>query len=182
MEGGRVKGTAVLQAVKTLRSMGELARQHVPPSLQSYLVDRIIVSSWYPERDFIGLIGVVTSLMPVTDGSDVWELCGRLAATHDLGNVYKGMVRGETLMRTVKVATDLWKLYYDVGRHVLSGDDTRVLIDSYDYAAPAGYCRFVSGYLREHLRLSTGKSYQVRDTLCTAKGDDHCRREVTETT
>jgi predicted hydrocarbon binding protein len=175
------KGTAVLQLVKALRSLGEPARRALRPGLHHYLDERVLVTKWYPEEEYIELITTLSQVMPVPDGVSVWDQFGKAAARHDLTSVYKGMVRGGTLLGTLKAARDLWKLYHDTGRIVIAGDEERATFDVFDYASVhAGHCRFLTAYLREHLRMATGRDYEVRETLCRSLGNDRCRREFAQ--
>jgi hypothetical protein len=175
----RVKGTAVLQLVKAAHALGEPARRALGPELQKYLQERILVNSWYPEHEYIAVMAAVAGVWPTPKGQTVWELFGRSAAQHDLSTIYKGMLRGGgTLLGALKAARDLFGLYHDTGRVEISGDEERAYFDLFDYAGVhAGHCQFLDAYLCEHLRMSTGREYIVREAPCRARGGDRCRRE-----
>ena len=62
---GKPQGAAALTAVKLLRSRKDDARRVLPPELHHYLEDRIVVASWYPERDVFGLMKACAKLFPM---------------------------------------------------------------------------------------------------------------------
>jgi hypothetical protein len=174
-----VKGTSVLQLVKALRLSGKAARATLAAHLHHYLEERILVSSWYPIDDYLALLRAVMAILPRPPGSDPWELCGELAARHDLNTVYKGMVRGGSLARALKAARDLWTLYWNVGRIELGGDEAEASIDLYEFPVVSqDHCRFMSAFLREQLRLALGREVRVDETMCRSRGDELCRRVV----
>jgi heme-NO-binding protein len=174
----KTKGTAVVQCVKALRSMPpEVTRAKLPPHLHRYLEERILVSNWYPEEDYLALVTALSELLPSSNG-DTWELFGRIAAQHDLTTVYRSTVRQRTLMGMLKAVRDLFHMYHDTGRIEISGDETCAQMDTFEYASiSAGHCRFITSYIREQLRMSLGRAIEVRETLCRAAGDDRCRRQ-----
>ena len=137
--------------------------------------ERILVSNWYPEEDYLALVTALTDLLPSTEG-DTWEMFGRVAAQHDLTTVYRSTVRQRTLIGMLRAVRDLFHMYHDTGRIEIQGDETRAHMDFFDYASiSAGHCRFVTSYIREQLRVSIGHEIDVRETLCCAAGDDRCR-------
>ena len=176
----KTKGTAVLQCVKALRSIpAELVRAKLPSHLHPYVNERILISNWYPEEDYLGLVTALSHLLPSTEG-DTWEMFGRMAAQHDLTTVYRSSVRHRTLIGMLKAVRDLFHMYHDTGRIEIHGDDMHAHMDFFDYASiSAGHCRFITSYIREQLREALGREIGVRKTLCCAAGDDRCRRDFT---
>lgn len=174
----KTKGTAVVQCVKALRSIPEdVAKAKLALHLHSYLDERILVSNWYPEEDYLALVTALSQLLPSSMG-DTWEQFGRIAAQHDLTTVYRSTVRQRTLMGMLKAVRDLFHMYHDTGRIEISGDEARAQLDIFDYASvSAGHCRFITSYMAEQLRMSLGRVIRVRETMCCAAGHEHCRRE-----
>ena len=62
------KGTLVVQAVRALRSNPDRARELLPPSLHSYLSERILVTQWYPEEEYYKLVKAVAAMPDFADG------------------------------------------------------------------------------------------------------------------
>jgi hypothetical protein len=169
----------MLQLVKTLRAFGTQARAALPPTLHRYLDERIVVSNWYPHTDYLALMSTVIAVVPLPAGVDPWEHFGRLAAQYDLSRVYKGMVRGSSLVGALKAVRDLFSLYQDIGRIEVTGDDERACIELFDFTiVSVPHCRFMSSMLREHVRLALGRDVVIVESQCRGRGDGHCRREV----
>ncbi|MFI5315367.1 MAG: hypothetical protein ACHQ6T_06690, partial [Myxococcota bacterium] len=61
---GRVKGIAILDAVKFLRARRDEALEVLPPRIHSYLDGQVGTSMWYPEADLVELIRGVAKLLP----------------------------------------------------------------------------------------------------------------------
>lgn len=175
----KTRGTAILQLVKMLRSQREAAERILDPALHHYLSDEISRVNWYPEEEYLALITAAVRLIPDSK-IDVWEAFGRAAANHDLTTVYRGMVvRNRGLLEALKSMKDIFHLYHDTGHMVISGDEQRATADLLDYASvSAGHCRFLDGYLREHLKISLGRELDVREIACTAGGAAQCRRVI----
>src|SRR5947209_7556165 len=110
----KVKGTNMLSAVKALRMAREQARAVLPPSLHRYLDERILVSSWYPESDLMGLLSALGKLMPA-GGGDPFLFMGRTTAREHLGGIYNAHVRPGDVERTLRSGTTLWRNYHDTG-------------------------------------------------------------------
>ena len=167
----------MLQSVKALRSAPELAREKLAPHLHHYLRERILPSNWYPEEDHLALLIALTQIFPRSD-VDVWELFGRTAAKHDLTSIYRSTVVHRTMLGTLQALVQVFHLYHDTGRLVVSGDEHQAEMDIFDYATvSADHCRFLSGYMKEYLEMSFGQPVAIRETLCCATGADRCRRQ-----
>jgi hypothetical protein len=173
----RAKGTAILQLVKALRSMPDAARAALPPRQRAYLEDRILVTAWYPEADYLALFDALIACVPKSD-VDPWEAFGVQAARHDLANVYRGLVRGGDLLSCVRASKELFKLYHDSGAVTVEQYPDHARMEVVGYASvSAGNCRFITSYAREHARLTLGVRITVHETMCTSMGHDRCRRE-----
>jgi hypothetical protein len=173
----RIKGIAIVQTVKMLRSQREAALAVLPPSLHHYLSKEISRSEWYPFDDHFGLLAALAKLMP-PGGGDPWELFGRMGIRHDLSTLYRGMlVRGAGLQKSLQALRDLHHLYDDSGRWAVNGDDRRAVVDLFESVISPEYCRLRGGFMLEYLTMALGEVHQ-RKTLCRAKGDGFCRWEL----
>src|SRR5438270_990494 len=131
----KVKGTNMLSAVKALRMAREQARAVLPPRLHSYLEDRILVSSWYPEVDLMALLSALGKLMPA-GGGDPFLFMGRTTAREHLAGIYRGHVRPGDVERTLRSGTTLWRNYHDTGILTVAVDAPgRATIRLRDFAA-----------------------------------------------
>src|SRR5258706_15230274 len=129
---GRARGTAVLQVVKVLRNNREKVLAVLAPELRHYLDDQIERRRWYPDTEFLPLFLACAQVVPASDDA-VWDFLGRGAADNDLQSVYRGMIaRNRTLVETITVVRDLFRMYYDTGRVVVTGDQRHARWDTFD--------------------------------------------------
>jgi hypothetical protein len=165
---GKIKGSAVLLAVKMLRSRREGAAALLPPRLAHYLEERIVVASWYPEEDLIALLEACHGLMPEVS----YEVMGAMAARGHLEGVYADLLhrRGPTRSRT------LWKTQHDSGALSVTAETpnstTYELVD-WDHASPE-YCRLLAGYFAEVHRLAGDAEPTCDHPSCRARRSDRC--------
>ena len=93
----RIKGTAMLNAVKFLRAnFKDKALKLLPPELHKYLKAPILASQWYPEEDDLALVRVLARIMKENVpgvGDDVYAYMGRNAAQADFSTFYANLIR-----------------------------------------------------------------------------------------
>jgi hypothetical protein len=169
------KGIGVLAVVKAIKAR-ESARAQIPTHLARYLQEPILVTSWYPERDYNALITLLaSSIEPKPVGGDVWAYLGRTAAQRDIGGdqrevpersrldtagVYRNFrdvaesdVPG-LLLRTTK----MWTLYHDTGKlsYMRHRDKPEaVILRLTDFAFPIqGLADLQTAYMVEYASLS----------------------------
>src|ERR1041385_7196569 len=134
MREPNTKGTSLLPLVIGLKNLSNW-REIVPAALHRYFEEPIIVSSWYPERDYFTLIeALVGAIDPEVAGGDAWRFFGITAAQRDIGGSQDGEHK-ESRVRSglyqsfktegpadiglfVKRAIMLWEQYHDTGKIV----------------------------------------------------------------
>jgi hypothetical protein len=165
---GKTKGSAVLPAVKLLRSRRAKASGLVPPELAHYLEERIVVASWYPEEDLIRLLDVCAEVMP--EGG--FELMGALGARTHLEGVYADLLHRSAPTR----ARTLWKTQHDSGvLSVTSETPVSVTYELVDWAHASGaYCRLLGAYFAEAHRLSGAAEPTFEHPACRGASHDRC--------
>lgn len=152
------------------------ARAKVPAALSHYLQGSLIVSAWYPERDYNALITVLAaSIDPKRVGGDVWAFFGRIGAQRDIGGDQSGVPASSRtdaagiyrnframdmhdiqglLLRITKV----WGLYHDSGRALYQRHPERantVVYRVLDFHFPMrGLAELQTAYIVEYARLS----------------------------
>ena len=167
---GNTKGAAVLTSVKLLRSRKDEARRVLPPELHHYLEERIVVASWYPERDVFGLILACAKLFP-TEGPQ-FEAMGAAAARLHMDGIYANLLQRDPAIR----ARTLWKTQHDTGELTLS----QVADDSATYELTgweqlgAEHCRLLGGYFCEVQRLTGAVEPSYEHTACRGRGAAQC--------
>lgn len=112
----RVKGTQLADLVRALRGLHKQRLVDVPPELDRYLQEKVLVSNWYPESDFRDLMLLVgRALQPSVQGS-VWRLLGKQGAERDAGGVYAAWIRKDDPARTLQFVCQGWGTVRDSGR------------------------------------------------------------------
>ena len=81
----KVKGSALVEVVKFLRSQGEAGRRATPEAQRHYLEERVLPASWYPEQDLLVLLRAMVQFLP-GDRESALANAGRFSArTHSEG-------------------------------------------------------------------------------------------------
>jgi len=171
-------------------------RRLVPERLWKYFDDHIVVSGWYPEREYFTLVeALVKTIDPKTVGGDVWRFFARYSVRGDLGGTdvagggrspTKGIYRNfaSVTAREPEVffrhAVRLWRQYHDTGRmEVLGGrkDNNAVIARLTGFHIPVdGFVRLQGHFLEEFGRM-IGLSVESSVTRSTARGDPFCEWE-----
>jgi hypothetical protein len=173
-----VKGTSVLQVVRALRANRAAALSKLPPKLHHYLDQRILPSTWYPEKDEVVLFQALASIMQL--GTD-WTMFGKLAAQHDLSGVYRGLLVPGDAKRTLRNATALWRNFHDTGEYsVHFAAETQALLTMRSYAIRmAEMCRLIAAYSSEVVVMTGVKDVRIEKRECTAAGQSQCTWHLT---
>ena len=180
---GKAKGTTIINAIKVLRTKKDAARKVLPERLHKYLeTERILISSWYPEEDFLDIVRALAEVIP-DPGMDSYEFMGRLSARHDLEGVYANLIRSGDPAATLRRTTITWGLYHDTGKQaVVESGDNYVVTEISGYAHPSREsCGTVKGWNAELAAMAGGKNIQVVHEGCVLDGAKACRFKVTWT-
>jgi hypothetical protein len=173
-------------------------RKLVPARLWKYFDEHLIVSGWYPERDYWVLIeALVKTIDPASVGGDVWRYFAKFSAQRDIGGQAvkatendssgsKGVYRNfasvdpgdpENFFRR---ATRLWSQYHDTGRMEVTGarpGGNGVVMRLSGFVIPMeGFVRLQGYYLEEYGSL-VGIELTSSVTKSTARGDPFCEWE-----
>ncbi|HMI94314.1 MAG TPA: hypothetical protein VK509_23240 [Polyangiales bacterium] len=173
-------------------------RKLVPAHLWKYFDEPLLISGWYPERDYWVLIeALVKSIDPRQLGGDVWRYFATFSAQRDIGGQELKAAPGDTasnkgVYRTYSSgdAADpasffgrvvrLWSQYHDSGRLEISGgrrDINAVMMRLIGFVIPLeGFVRLQGYYLEEYGRL-VGFELTSSVTRSTALGDPFCEWE-----
>lgn len=175
----KIKGTAILNTVRTLRSMKDDARRVLRSDLHHYLEDRVLVSEWYPEVEQLELLRALVKLIP-DQGMDPWEFMGRYTAQSDLTGLYKNLLRGGDPVRTLKNGAVLWRTYHDTGNtEVVFDGPSSALVRLKGYRLPSReMCGILGGWYGEMVRMAGGREVQVKHEECVLDKADCCQWAV----
>jgi hypothetical protein len=191
------KGISVAPVVQALRQHPD-GKNLVPQRLWKYFDEPILISSWYPERDYWVLIeALVKTIDPAAVGGDVWRYFAKFSAQRDIGGQEvespsgevtgpKGVYRNFAGIEAVdpesffRRAVALWTQYHDTGRFEIVGgrrQSNGVVMRLLGFVIPIeGFVRLQGHYLEEYGRL-VGLELESTVTRSTAAGHAFCEWE-----
>lgn len=177
---GRIKGTAMLSVVKSLKVMGkDKAAAVIPPALRHYLEERVLPSSWYPEDDHLTLLRALGGLLEASVPDlkeDVFVWMGRNSAQTDMSTVYASVVSTASSESTFRRGATLWQAYHDSGTlqvTMVAPNRGRIELVGYTHSAPE-MCRIMTGWFTGFLQTGGAKGIRVNETTCKHKGAASC--------
>jgi hypothetical protein len=175
----KVKGSSMLNAVKALRLKKDVSRAILPGALHHYLADRVLVSSWYPEEDLLGLLKALVKILP-DPGMDVYEFMGLMSARTDLSGVYSNMFRPGDPAGSLKCGSVIWQSHHDTGKlEVVVASQESAVVRLAGFALPSReICGTIKGWIREHITTAGAKDVVVVKSQCVVKGDPECLFEA----
>lgn len=150
-----VKGTGFLHVVKALRVRRNHVEPLLPGRLRHYLEQKILVASWYPAEDLMGLLQTLVHFVP-KGTADPWWWMGEQSARTDLGEVYSAMIQKGNAWATLQRLPRLWRLYHDSGKvevGVAGSTRAQVILSEFSFAEE-DFSQLISGYIREMLRAA----------------------------
>ena len=186
------KGTSVVPVVLALKQHPD-ARKLVPESLWKYFDEPVLVSGWYPERDYWVLISaLVSTINPASVGGDVWRYFAKFSAQRDVGGqemrsspddkggagIYRMFAAdGADPEGFFRRATRLWSQYHDTGRMEVVGGRSvanAVIVRLSGFSIPIdGFVRLQGYYMEEYGGLAglevtsyVKRSTASKDTVC----------------
>ena len=189
------KGTSLLPLVVALKALPN-REEIVPKKLWKYFDTPIMVSGWYPERDFFVLIEAFVGTMDPALVGDPWVFIGVTSAQRDIGGsqeslpeelrvsegLYKRFAGEADVEVFMKRGAKLWEQYHDTGKIELLGGRTTtnsVVVRLRGFAIPVeGYLRLNIAYTEEYGRL-VGIDIKGKILRSTARGDPFCEWEYT---
>ncbi len=180
----RIKGTAMLNAVKFLRAnFKQQALQLLPPAMHKYLETRILASNWYPEEENLALIRVLARLLAenVKDvGDDVYAFMGRFVARADFSSFYANLIRPGEPEETLRRAPIAWRMYHDTGSFQVSVQGPgRARLELSDYGLPsAEMCSLLRGFHEQMIAMAGAQEVSSKQIACRSRGDRTCVWEM----
>lgn len=180
----RIKGTAMLNAVKFLRAnFKERALELLPPAQRKHLNDRILVSSWYPEEDNLAIVRVLARILKenVTDvGDDVYAYMGRYVAQADFSTFYANLILQGDPEETLGRAAVAWRMYHDTGSLSVSIQGPgRARMELSDYGLPSKeMCSVLKGVHEQMIVMAGAQEVSSKEINCRNRGDQSCVWEV----
>ncbi len=168
---GRVKGIAILDAVKFLRARRDDALETLPAPMHHYLDDQIGTSAWYPESDLVDLIRGVAQLLPGPIDRALMMMGERSARAQTI--VYGDLIRGiPSNSRTFA----LWSTQHDTGElRSMMESPCRVRLELSGFEDTSReFCLLLGGYLSGTLAVNGITDGSVQKLSCRLWGDPLC--------
>ncbi len=193
------KGTSVLPVVAALKAHPDRDKL-VPKHLWKYFDEHLLVSGWYPEKDYFVLLeALVKTIDAKTAGGDVWRFFAKFSVQRDLKGVDtaggtgagvkakgKGVYRNfaESIAgdpeQLLKRGVRLWAQYHDTGTMRIVGRRAKtnsVVMQLAGFHIPLdGFVRLQGYYLEEFGRI-IGVELESLVTRSTARGSAYCEWE-----
>jgi len=192
------KGTSVLPVILALKAHPD-RQKLVPEPLWKYFDEHLLVSGWYPEKDYFVLLhALVRTIDPKTVGGDVWRYFAKFSVQRDIAgediagstpearSETKGVYRNFAAAAVgdpdllFKRATRLWSQYHDTGQMVVVGGRARahsVYVQLTGLHIPIdGFVR-LQGYYLEEFGALLGLKLTSKVTKATSRGHSLCEWE-----
>jgi hypothetical protein len=188
------KGTSVLPVVAALKAHPD-GRKLVPPPLWKYFDDHLLVSAWYPERDYFTLLeALVKTIDAKAVGGDVWRYFAKFSVKRDIAGSKAGDVpsKGKGVYRNFGLGATgdpdqlfrrgvrLWSQYHDTGTMRIVGKRAKtrcVVMQLAGFHIPIeGFVR-LQGYYLEEFGKVVGVELASTVTRSTARGSAYCEWE-----
>jgi len=171
----RVKGAALVDVVRFLRRHKDAARQHLTPALAHYLVDRVLMASWYPEEDLVPLVRAMARVLGEPEMA-FYEKAGRLSAQAHSQGVYRHLVRAGERESLARRALVLWSSQHDTGHmEAQTLPDGRLRVVLRDFAVPSReFCAINAGYVAATFEITGAKNVRVEKQCCCVDGAPEC--------
>lgn len=159
---GKIKGSALLQMVKVLRHYRAESEKVLPSRLHHYLNSKILVSQWYPDDEFLELLGAFKEVVPPRPG-DFWVVAGADGAEANFGGVYAALVRPGDPAKTLQRYPAIWRMHHDSGRAVVRfpGERRAELEILHHLVEDERFCRLESGHVAKILQLAGAQDVNV---------------------
>ena len=153
---GHIKGSNILMPVKALRAVPDQARSALPESAHRYLVERILVSSWYPEPDGLAIFKAYVALAPGL-GKLPYVNIGRVGAHQHARETYKHLVESRDMDVILANAHAMWRSYHDTGTLVttrIGPNEAELVITDYPMLC-LEWCDIIRGYFEGMTQAAT---------------------------
>jgi hypothetical protein len=189
------KGTSILPVILALKAHPDRNRL-VPKHLWKYFDDHIVVSGWYPERDYFVLIdALVKTIDPKSVGGDVWRYFAKYSVRKDIGGA-DGAAGGKPALKGVyrnfasvtasepelffRRSVKLWSQYHDAGTMQILGARAKtntVVMRLVGFHIPIDGFVQLQGYYMEEFGRMIGLELESNVTRSTARGEPFCEWE-----
>jgi uncharacterized protein (TIGR02265 family) len=173
-----VKGSIVRSRLDLLRSEGlfDEVMAQLPEADRTVWNGLVLATSWYSFEMSQRLDAATAKVIGKGDTRKAFLEMGRASADANLAGVHKAYVRVGNPHHLLSCAPQIYKQYYDKGYRTYDRvSPTSGVLKTFDAEhVTANDCLTVIGWHERAIELCGGIDVRIRESLCRARGDDHC--------
>lgn len=174
----KVKGSIIRSRLEILRTRGvfDEVMAQLPEADRAVWTGLVLAGSWYSFEMSQRLDGAIAKVLGRGDTRKAFLEMGRASADANLGGVHKAYVRAGNPHHLLSCAPQIYKQYYDKGHRTYEqlSPKSGVLRTFEAEDVTANDCLTVVGWHERAIEMCGGRDVRVKETLCRARGDDHC--------
>ena len=183
----QVKGAVILARRAFVREeFGEGAWQRLletmPQEDRELLDGFILTASWYPFELNQRLDAAIVEQLGAGDKA-IFESIGSWSAKKNLAGAHKTFLTPGSPHRFMEMTDRIYNFYYDTGERKFetTGERSGVMTTYGAETFSETDCLTVIGWYREALRMCGASEVRIQEVACRARGDEHCRYELSWT-
>ena len=152
----------MIHAVKALRHDRARAEPALPEPLHHYFEEKILVTQWYPDTDFMAIVRALAAVFPAPKEGH-WQWIGRQGAAANFTGIYAAMVRPGDPAETLRRYPRMWRIHHNAGDvKVTMLDATRARVEiRHPLAEHQEFCRLQIGHIGELVKLAGAEKVEV---------------------
>jgi len=173
-----VKGSIVRSRLDLLRTKGlfDDVMALLPEADRAVWTGLVLATSWYSFEMSQRLDDATAKVLGRGDARKAYLEMGRASAESNLAGVHKAYVRVGNPHHLLSCAPQIYKQYYDKGHRTYDRvSATSGVLKTFDAEnVTANDCLTVIGWYERAIELCGGADVRIKESLCRARGDDHC--------
>jgi uncharacterized protein (TIGR02265 family) len=173
-----VKGSIVRSRLDVLRDKGifDEVMALLPEADRAVWTGLVLAVSWYSFEMSQRLDAATAKVLGRGDTRKAYLEMGRASADANLASVHKAYVRAGDPHHLLSCAPQIYKQYYDKGHRTYEqlSPTSGVLKTFAAESVTANDCLTVIGWHERAIEICGGNDVRIQETLCRARGDDHC--------
>lgn len=177
-DSANVKGSIVRSRPDLLRAKGvfDQVMALLPEADREVWSGLVLAVSWYSFEMSQRLDAATAQVLGRGDNRRAYLDLGRASADANLASVHKAYVRPGNPHYLLSCAPQIYKQYYSQGHRTYQQlSPTSGVLKTFEAGDVTAHdCLTVVGWHERAIELCGGTAVRVKETLCRARGDDHC--------
>jgi hypothetical protein len=178
IRNANVKGSIVRSRLDLLRNkrLFDDVMALLPEADRAVWTGLVLATAWYSFEMSQRLDEATAKVLGRGDARKAYLEMGRASAESNLTGVHKAYVRRGNPHHLLACAPQIYKQYYDKGHRTYDRvSATSGVLKTFDAEnVTANDCLTVIGWYERAIELCGGADVKIRESLCRARGDDHC--------